>query len=56
MRFFSLAVALGLLSGSAHAQQPPSLQSPSDKASYMSATELAAALAKGPADRPSSSW
>ena len=54
MRFFAVAAAIALLSASVIAQQPQNPQAPSDKASYMSGADLAAAIAKVPADRPSS--
>ena len=55
MRLFAAALGVLLLSGSAFAQgAPANPQAPLDKASYMSAADLAAAIAKVPADRPSS--
>lgn len=54
MRILAAAGVLALLSGSAFAQQPANPQVPTDKASYMSAADLAAAIAKGPTDRPNS--
>lgn len=54
MRILAAAGVLALLSSSAFAQQPANPQVPTDKASYMSAADLAAAIAKGPTDRPNS--
>lgn len=54
MKPFTLVAALVLLSGSAYAQQPANPEAPADRASYMSAADLAAAIANVPADRPSS--
>jgi mannose-6-phosphate isomerase-like protein (cupin superfamily) len=53
MKLFSLAAALVLVSGSASGQQPANPQAPADRASYMSAADLTAAIAKVPTDRPS---
>lgn len=54
MRILAAAGVLALLCSSAFAQQPANPQVPTDKASYMSAADLAAAIAKGPTDRPNS--
>ena len=67
MRILATAGFVAMLSGSVFAQQPATtppatakpaqpapVQIPTDRASYMSAADLAAALAKVPTDRPSS--
>ena len=54
MRISALICALALCSASAFTQQAANPQAPADKASYMSAADLAAAIAKVPTDRPSS--
>lgn len=54
MRILAAAGVLALLSSSAFAQQSANPQVPTDKASYMSAADLAAAIAKGPTERPNS--
>jgi len=54
MKLFSLTAALVLVSASAPAQQAANPQAPADRASYLSVADLAAAIAKAPADRPSS--
>jgi mannose-6-phosphate isomerase-like protein (cupin superfamily) len=54
MRIVAAAGMIVMLSSSAPAQQPVSPQAPADRASYMAAADLAAALAKLPTDRPSS--
>lgn len=55
MRVLTILSVLGLLSGTAIAQQPANPQTPTDRASFMSAADLAAALSKLPTDRPSGS-
>ena len=56
MRVLIAIGVVALLSGSAFAQQPaPPPQAPADKASYMSAAEVAAAVAKVAPDRPNTS-
>jgi mannose-6-phosphate isomerase-like protein (cupin superfamily) len=50
MRVFITAITLGLLSVPVLAQQPAAPQAPTDKASYMSGADVAAALAKGKPD------
>jgi mannose-6-phosphate isomerase-like protein (cupin superfamily) len=54
MRIFAASAMIAMLSSSALAQQPATPPSAADRASYMSAADLAAALAKLPTDRPSS--
>ena len=54
MRPFVAAGVCVLLSVPSYAQQPANPQAPADRASYMSAADLAAAIAKVPTDRPSS--
>jgi mannose-6-phosphate isomerase-like protein (cupin superfamily) len=54
MRISVLVYALVLSTVSAFAQQAANPQAPADKASYLSAADLAAAIAKVPTDRPSS--
>lgn len=54
MHILAVTGILVLVSSSAYAQQPASPQAPTDKASYMSAADLANAIAKVPTDRPSS--
>lgn len=55
MRIIAVAGLLTLLSGAPFAQQPTNPQAPTDKASFMSAADLTAALAKLPKDRPNAS-
>src|SRR5262245_17374146 len=52
MRILFAAGALMVMAGPAFAQQPANPQAPADRASYMSAADVAAAIAKAPADRP----
>jgi hypothetical protein len=54
MRISVLVYALVLSTVSTFAQQAANPQAPADKASYLSAADLAAAIAKVPTDRPSS--
>ena len=55
MRILAAAGIVALLSGSAFAQQPAPTQVPADKASHMSAADVAAAIAKVAPDRPNTS-